>query len=129
MSEYNRHAKYHRNRVPRKKRALQIYGEGGDTGKWYKCWYCGFINNIDRNQVADEFTAENGSQSLVLEYDGFSPNTFGMEDARYTVLTIDNAQSVSLMELDGAGDIKPIYAPRYPNVTRGCSFCGSTNYR
>lgn len=120
----NRYSKYSYASIPRRKRALPIYGEGDDAGKYYRCWKCGFINNIDRAQVADTMTG--GDSVEVSEHDVLSPGGTGMGDASFITL-ID--QSVSLMRLDSDGNIVPPYAPGSNKVTGGCALCGCMNYR
>lgn len=52
MSDSSRYAHYIQRRLRRDKRTLSLYGEKDDGGKYYRCWNCGFICNIERDQLA-----------------------------------------------------------------------------
>ena len=126
MSDHHRHTTYSQKSAPRRKRALQLVGEFEDSGKWYRCWNCGFINNIDRNQVADSFTG--GDNSQVQEYDGLTPTAFGTGDPRYAMLALGFG-SIRLMQLDASGAVMTPQVSRSTKITGGCSFCGCLNYK
>lgn len=96
MSDLSRHSSYSIRRLPKQKRTLPIYGEREDTGKWYHCWNCGFVCNIDRDRLA---TVSVGSGSGVV--------------VKETTIYIDDVAVIV----------------KYPDVTGGCPFCGSFNYR
>lgn len=123
MSVGNRHIPFSGKQLPRKKRAIQLRGTDGDAGKYYRCWNCEFINNVDVAQVGDG----RGNSSMVLEYDGLAPGSFGTGDC--VNLTLDNPHSIALMKSDFSGNPIPPVAPRYVVVTGGCRFCGCKNYR
>lgn len=123
MSVGHRHTKYIVTRTPRKKRAMPLYGEGDDAGKYYRCWNCGFINNIDVATVGEG----KGNSNAVLEYDGLTPGSYGTGDC--VNLTLDNLHSIALMRSDSSGNPIQPDAPRYTVITGGCRFCGCMNYR
>lgn len=128
MGSFNRHTRYKRNHLPRTKRATQIYGESGDTGKFYRCRFCGFINDIDSSALAD--TADPGDSYPIQEYDGLTLSPQDTGDVRSAFLTLDSPMTgMTMMLTDPAGVIITIDRPRYPNVTRGCPQCGSLNWK
>jgi len=128
MGSFNRHSSYKRNHLPRTKRATQIYGEAGDAGKYYKCRFYGFINDIDTSALAD--TADPGDNYLIQEYDGLTLSPQDTGDVRSGFLTMDSLTTgMTMVLVDQAGVAIPPYTPRYPNVTRGCPFCGSLNWK
>lgn len=49
----SRHVRYSQRRLRGEKRTLPMYGEGDDRGKYFRCWNCGFICNIDRDALGD----------------------------------------------------------------------------
>lgn len=125
---YNRHSKYKRNTLPRPKRAIQIYGEAGDAGKWFKCRFCGFPVNIDRSPLLD--TADPGDNYPIQEYDGLTLSPQDTGDVRSAFLTIDSLPTgITMMLVDAAGLAIAPHTSRYSDITRGCPFCGSTNWK
>lgn len=53
MDNNSRHVRYSQRHIRCEKRTLPMYGEGDDRGKYYRCWNCGFICNIDRDAIGD----------------------------------------------------------------------------
>lgn len=51
MGRQSKYGQFGNRRPPHKKRTIRIPGSGDDDGKWFRCWNCGFINNIDRNAI------------------------------------------------------------------------------
>jgi hypothetical protein len=49
MSDWGRHAKYSIKRQPRRKGAIPLYGEKEDTNRYFRCRFCGFICDIQRD--------------------------------------------------------------------------------
>ena len=48
-------------RIPRRSKTIplngsSVYGDGEDAGKWFRCWNCGFICNVDRDGLGDAET-------------------------------------------------------------------------
>ena len=102
MANRSRYSKYASGRVPHRKHSILVHGAKEDHGKYYRCWYCGFINNVDRNAIGNGDGTNN-----YLEGDGaFDSGAFdsGAFDATGTTV-------VSV------------------NVVSGCSVCGSMNFR
>ena len=128
MSIYHsRHTHYSTKRAPHEKRTILLYAEGEWKGKWYRCWNCGFINNADRAQVAATF--EGGDKAQVFEYDDLTPSIWGLQDSRYTFLTLDFPQSINLMQLDANGNVITPHVEASVKITGGCALCGCMNYR
>ncbi len=103
-----------RSRIPRHKRTLPISGDFDDFGKWFRCWHCGFINNIERN-ILD--TSEYGRSGVVVDSNLANPVW------KY-LLTEDDEQ---ILTEDG----QPLLLEdniTSPAITGGCAFCGSKNY-
>lgn len=75
MTEQSRHARYSNRQLPRQKRTLPLYGEKDDTGKFYKCWNCGFTCNAERDSLNTGEMGVSGvntisNLSLLLHMDG-----------------------------------------------------------
>ena len=114
MPNQSRYNEIQQRRSPHKKRTIRVYGSGEDSGKWYKCWNCGFINNIDRNAVGD-----GDGRSYFI---GILPNE--------TNKNVGFEMSVSgkdvLMSANPTGQEKHNIGMQ---AIAGCSFCGCMNYR
>ena len=73
MSDRSRHSQYSERRIPHDKRRISVYGEREDTGKWWRCWNCGFINDIDRSPVdTGEFGRTGVSVKTYVDTDGIT---------------------------------------------------------
>lgn len=99
-------------RLQRQKRTISINGAKEDDGKWYHCWYCGFMNNIDRNAI--------GSGEGLSYSGGF----LGVETHTNSMLN-NGGKSVLLNK-------NPDFYERHnigSDAVSGCSFCGCKNYR
>ena len=114
MSRHSRYNETRSNRVPHQKRTIKLAGSGDDDGKWYRCWYCGFINNIDRNVTG---SGEGLSYSVgVIDNDikGNATKSFMIGNSGTSVILKDG---FSERHNIGAYSVS------------GCSFCGCKNYR
>ena len=121
--EQSRYGKYKVRKLPRHRRSQELPGSFEDKGKWYKCWHCGQIINIER---------ENGDP----ERDGLyytegispSPNPVGSGDPLNVLSTMDVFTMPGIgMELGPDGNPKEIYEVFEHHVSRGCAFCGTMN--
>jgi hypothetical protein len=65
----NGHGKYSQTRLPRQKRTIEVPGSLEDSGKYFRCWNCGFINNVERNQLGEV------SGSIPITYTDTDGNT------------------------------------------------------
>ena len=43
----------HKRKLAKRSRTLPVYGEGADKGKYFRCWNCGWICNVDRDELGD----------------------------------------------------------------------------
>jgi len=43
----------HKRKLTKRSRTLPVYGEGADKGKYFRCWNCGWICNVDRDELGD----------------------------------------------------------------------------
>ena len=107
--------KPHRSRLPKQKRTIPM-GEGNR----FKCWNCGFICNTDRDDNSGSTAGDNHTDfsSPAL---GYVEN--GAEDR---MITLDFYHTI--LEKDADGTAKTIVHSHLTDVTRGCPFCGTTNY-
>ncbi len=119
--EYTQPSKAH---LPKRARSIPLREKGKDAGKWFKCWNCGFPCNTDRDDSSGSTAGDNHvdfhSPSL-----GFVEN--GQEDRMLAIS--DPPFFHTIMENDATGSAKTIVHEHLTNVTKGCPFCGTTNFK
>ena len=54
MGDTSRYRPYHTKRLTGKRRVIRVWGVDEDTGKYQRCWNCGFIVDMTRYQGADQ---------------------------------------------------------------------------
>ena len=111
-------------KIPLKKkaRAIPIRGKGADSGKWYKCWHCGFLCNIDRDD-------DSGYKAGVRHSTYIHPNGESGSISDRTIVLRQPFFYHVLMKSDAAGQPETIRHDFISSVVKGCPFCGTTNYR
>ncbi len=100
-------------------------GDGRDFRKWYKCGWCGFVCKLGRDELGG---SESRSGESHLDYSTPSNPFDGGKSAVSTLGGITDSCLVSL-ELDSAGDPKEILHGFKTNISTGCPFCGSKNWK
>lgn len=94
------------------------YGDGEDNGKWYRCWHCGFLCNVDRDELGgpqDENQVSAIAYTQTDQYGNTAYHCVGAAGADQTAC-------------EAAGGIWS--STRYkPVVESGCPFCGTLNWR
>ena len=55
----------HKRKLTKRSRTLPVYGEGADKGKYFRCWNCGWICNVDRDELGD---SDSGSGNDHTDY-------------------------------------------------------------
>lgn len=51
MADASRYAFYPRTHLSKQRRTHSVWGAQEDTGKYFSCWNCGFICNVERDQL------------------------------------------------------------------------------
>ena len=125
MSDTSRYRKYEQHKYVPRRRRIKVWGVDEDTGKWQRCWNCGFMVNVDRDMG-------NPDRSGIQLYDnphadvGGPPHQPGINDQLYVMATIDAPTG-----LMGSTAVDPnvtsYYTPRESRAVAGCKFCGCTN--
>lgn len=122
MGTTSRFRKYFRTTLRKRKRKIKVWGVDEDTGKYIRCWNCGFIVNVDRDLGDPD---RNGTVfSDVVMADLPPPHREGYDDQQYVTAMSDTLDMKSTL-IDPAQDIQ--YTPRLSTVVRGCPLCGCTN--
>lgn len=114
----SRYIRTKRTHLPTHRRSQKMYGAFEDSGKWYKCWSCGFRFDISKTST--------GSGK------GTSCEDFPIEDMENTFHSSLGADMLgiagTIIENGADGDpITSYYTPRKATVTGGCPFCGCKN--
>lgn len=109
----------HRSRKPVKdSKTIPLWGspergDGLDDGKYYRCWNCGFICDVDRDALGD---AQSVSHITLDPYDLLDEYGNSVADTGGTKHTI----------FEGEGYTTVRYVPV---VESGCPFCGTLNWK
>jgi len=96
------------------------YKARGDESLW-KCWNCGFICNEDRDDHSGSHAGDNHVIAVTPALGGQGLN--GM------LITTEVGKEHVIMKQDSNGDAAVIEHNYTSDVTKGCPFCGSTNYK
>lgn len=136
-------------RVARKRsRTLPIYGnpvmgDGQDDGKYFRCWNCGFVCDVERDALGgsdslsgvsyeiyeQKFSTDGGNAPFIgasihgvaLDANGLDAEALIRKSCLYT--------GHVLLEEGPDGTAKGIYRNWQPTISSGCPFCGSRNWR
>ena len=96
-------------KLPHDKKVRCLYGEKDDTNKFFKCWNCGFTVDSEKHPTQDRagtsFTSFPDWVNLVNEMNE-------------EIVCEDNSTNI-IVSAD-------LY---YSDISVGCPFCGSPNYR
>ncbi len=119
MGKDSKYGEFSYKRPPHKKRTIRVDGAKEDDGQWFKCWNCGFMNNINRNMLGDGEGLSYSGGSVDLESHANQANP-----SKNYLMNI-SGKSVLL-------NLNPVFTERHnigSDAVSGCSFCGSLNWR
>ena len=112
MKDRNRYGTYSQRKLPKEKRTIPLSGSLDDDSKYFRCWNCNFTCNKERDIVEH---GDHGTGGVVPTFFAVDENLVDKDDTN--IITI-------------GGETIIVYGKHYyPNITKGCPFCGSTNYR
>ncbi len=97
-------------------------GGGQDADVWFKCWYCGQKNNIDKNALGGP---DDGSGVAYIDFAN-NPD-YGQEAGRAVLGGITHIHTAQQNGSDG-NPLPVMNAQMVSDSGRGCAFCGSKNY-
>ncbi len=121
--ERGRYTTYSQRKTPPMRNKTMLRGSFEDSGKYARCYNCGFIVNLDRDVGDPERANLKITDAIVkaqtLEMGGTNP-----------ISTLETLNGVGVMlENNAAGSaITDYYTPRLPAVNRGCPFCGAARF-
>lgn len=135
-------------RIPRRSKTIAlkgsaIYGDGEDDGKWFKCWNCGFVCNIDRDGLGDAESVSNISYAIAdTKYSTDDMATGRPGTGRPVGGSVDgHNDGIALLQMAtkrsghvvlkvGAdGSVATVRENYYPTSGHGCPFCHTQNWR
>ena len=128
----------HKRKLPKRSRTLPVYGEGDDEGKYFRCWNCGFICNVDRDELGDSDSYSGNAHKDYHENHHYSADvnldiTTGInlsEASKYACLGGDiEHYQVAQNIVTPDEEAKFVRHEYTSDISRGCPFCGSTNWR
>ena len=143
MSRYT--LRVHKARIKKQSRTIPLRGHkdfagGRDDGRYWKCWNCGFICDVERDELGDSESVAGISHTIYeAQYGGAQKNDgdYNETDAKQhgtnsgiPLLTMASIRSQHvLMENDSSGTPATIRSNWTPQVNSGCPFCGTKNWR
>ncbi len=99
-------------------RGNDIRGDGRDHGKYYRCWNCGFVCDVERDELGGPDSRHGVTATEYTQVDQYGNTSYHCVGAHGDTQTVCEANG-------GAWS-----STRYkPVVGSGCSFCGTKNYR
>lgn len=111
--------------VPHPLQGSKDRGGGEDFRRWYKCGWCGFVCKLGRDELGGK---ESRSGESHIDY-SIPSNPYDSALSSVSVLGGPVDSSLVSMELDSAGDPKEILHGHATNISSGCPFCGSKNWK
>ena len=109
--------------MPKHARSQVQPGTFEDSGRWFKCWNCGFV--FDINKIGGNPDQDSRYQTEAI-YPAYSPTLCGDSLA----ILIDGVlpdETGTLMELGPDGTPREIYSTKVHHVANGCPSCGCAN--
>ena len=109
----------HRSTKPKKEsKTIPLYGspergDGLDDGRYFECWNCGFICDLDRDTLGDSQSTSDITLKSYQLLDEYGDNVAATGGTKHTIF-----------EGEGYTTVRYI-----PDVNSGCPFCGTMNWR
>lgn len=113
----------HKRKLPKQSRSLPIYGKGDDAGRYFKCWNCGFVCDSKRDALGDSNSAAGDNHSDYAVQTG-SDYRAGIGPRPVGTLDVMLHYHVALKTNSNA-----VHHHHKTNISAGCPFCGSLNWR
>jgi len=94
------------------------YGEGKDADRYFHCWNCGFICDVDRDALGGPADRANITTEAYTQKDQYGETAYHCQGAAGATQTICEAAGGTWS------------STRYiPVVSSGCPMCGTLNWR
>ena len=124
MADYRRP---HKKTLPKRSRTRPVYGRGDDRHRFFRCWNCGFICDSQRDELGDNNSSAGDDHTDFHNLANANPqlNNAG----RICCLGGDIGHYHVAMKKGADGEPKKVVHIHTTDVSRGCPFCGTTNWR
>ncbi len=120
--------RYRKSRIPKDSRTIPIYGDpirgdGNDDGKYYKCWNCGFVCNVDRDALGDGQSRDGVAIKEFIEI------AYGGLPSSFAVLGSSIGHFHVALEKGADGTAKTIEHNLMAKDGSGCPLCQTLNWK
>lgn len=105
-----------------------IRGNGEDSGKYYRCWNCGFTVDSTRDSIGGEHSGS-GDNHLDFHEPAFGAKDTSDDLNSLSVLGGDIGHFEVALENVGDGTTEKIRHDFKSDMTGGCPMCGTYNYK
>jgi len=121
-------------RIRKESRTIPVYGSferggGEDANKWFRCWNCGFLCNVERDAQGD---SQSRSGVVHEDYAQQPDPGYGYPQRETNILANNQTATVDGLvasKLDSAGDAAVAKnAIMVSSNSRGCPFCHTLNW-
>jgi len=120
-------------RLRKESRTIPVKGSGDDSGKFFRCWNCGFVCNVERDELGGRDSVGGISfeiyeeRSSTIYPDGVEHGT-DIDGFPLSKISVLGKGHISLkVGMDGLPQgVDKVWVPV---ITGGCPFCGTKNWR
>ena len=124
MADYTRPYK---KTLPKRSRTRPVKGRGDDRNRYFRCWNCGFICDSKRDELGD---SDSWAGDDHTDYHSLAQaNPQGTGPDKVCCLGGDIGHYHVAMRIGADSEPKTIVHKLKSDVSRGCPFCGTTNWR
>lgn len=124
----SRYIHIHQKRLPTRKKVVTLHGAFEDDGKYFKCWNCGTINNIERNVGFDGNGIVVKDKTIVSSVDTLLQFNAILTNNQKITMGFSGFGELVMLENGPDGEaITTYYTARKAESVKGCFFCGATN--
>ncbi len=117
----------HKRKLRKESRTLPIFGKGDDAGRYFHCWNCRFVCDVERDALGDSDSSSGVNHTDGLKPVGdFAPN--GRAD-NYACLGGDIGHYHVAARIGADDDPKSVDRVYASDISFGCPNCGTTNWR
>ena len=118
-----------RRRIPARIRTLPVKGKGDDAGKYFRCSYCGFVCDAERDRLEGDNATAGNDTSIVITASNPADSLPMNGEGAVAVLGGSVNFFHTAMACGSDGQPKVVYHAFEPVVHSGCPSCGTTNWK
>lgn len=118
--------KPHKLPLAKRSRTIPIYGRGDDANRYYHCWFCGFVCDVERDALGGADSGSGVGHVDALEPSGEADGQVRLKSCLGGML--EHYHVAQKLGPDGETPYQ-VYHNYKANISSGCPFCGSKNWR